>query len=199
MIEISWATPLYEFLRQCEASSLEKKILDCGAGGAQPPLSLFYQYGYRTYGIEILEENLAKAQQFCRDQGMALNILRGDMRDIPFASEAFSFVYSFNAIFFMTKPDVARAMKEIERVLKPEGSCYVNFKSVDDPNQRPFCDTAPWRRLLNNEQFALHGDDEADACFANFDILRKEKQWIDKRHGSDRLRQVFIEYIARKR
>ena len=198
MIEISWATPLYEFLRQCNASPLEKKILDCGAGGAQPPLSLFYQYGYRTYGIEILEENLARAQQFCRDQGMALNILRGDMRDIPFANETFSFVYSFNAIFFMTKSDVAKAMKEIERVLKPEGLCYVNFKSADDPDQRPFCETAPWRRLLSSERFALHEDDEADACFANFDILRKEKQWIDKRHGGDRLRQVFIEYIAQK-
>ena len=199
MIEISWATPLCEFLRQCEASPLEKKILDCGAGGAQPPLSLFYQYGYRTYGVEILEENLAKAQQFCRDQGMALNILRGDMRDISFASEAFSFVYSFNAIFFMTKPDVVKAMKEIERVLRHGGLCYVNFKSVDDPDRRPFCETAPWRRLLSSEGFALHEDDEADAYFANFDILRKEKQGIDKRHGSDRLRQVLIEYIAQKK
>ena len=33
----------------------------------------------------------------------------------------------------------------------------------------------------------------------HFDILRKEKQWIDKLHGSDRLRQVFIEYIAQKK
>lgn len=199
MLEVSWATPLYEFLRQCNASPLEKKILDCGAGGEQPPLSLFYQYGYRTCGVEIAEEALAKAQQFCMDKGMLLNIFRGDMRDIPFASEEFSFVYSFNAIFFMTKPDIAKAMGEIERVLKPEGLCYVNFKSIDDPDHRPFCETAPLIRLLRSERFAMHEDDEADAYFGNFDILRKEKRSIDKAHGKERLRQVVIEYIAKKR
>jgi ubiquinone/menaquinone biosynthesis C-methylase UbiE len=58
---------------------------------------------------------------------MPLNIFLGDMRNIPFASESFSFVFSFNAIFFMTKADVAIARHEIERVLKPNGLCYVNF------------------------------------------------------------------------
>jgi hypothetical protein len=36
MIDVIWATPLYEFLRQCNASPLEKTILDCGAGGSSP-------------------------------------------------------------------------------------------------------------------------------------------------------------------
>ena len=72
MIDVIWATPLYEFMRQCNASPLEKTILDCGAGGSTPPLPLFYQYGYRTYGVEIAQEALAKAQQFCREQEMSL-------------------------------------------------------------------------------------------------------------------------------
>ena len=71
MIDVIWATPLYEFSRQCNASPLEKTILDCGAGGSTPPLSLFYRYSYRTYGVEIAEEALAKAQQFCREQAMS--------------------------------------------------------------------------------------------------------------------------------
>ena len=36
MIEVIWATPLYEFLRQCNVSSLAKKVLDCGAAGEYP-------------------------------------------------------------------------------------------------------------------------------------------------------------------
>ena len=199
MIDVIWATPLYEFLRQCNASSLEKTILDCGAGGSPPPLSLFYQYGYRTYGVEIAEEALAKAQQFCREQGMSLNILRGDMRNIPFASESFGGVYSFNAIFFMTKPDIAQAMGEIERVLNPEGLCYVNFDSADDPDDHPLCETSPPRVLLKSERFAKHEDNVADAYFSHFDILRKQKTLIDKAHGSGRLRQAYFEYIAKKR
>ena len=66
-MEVIWATPLYEFLRQCNASSLSKNILDCGAGGSQPPLSLFYQYGYQTFGIEIAEKPLEEAQRFCTE------------------------------------------------------------------------------------------------------------------------------------
>jgi len=196
---VIWATPLYEFLRQCNASSLGKEVLDCGAGGDHPPLSLFHQYGYRTYGIEIAEEALAKARRFCRENEVQLSIFRGDMRRIPFASESFSVVYSYNAIFFMTKPDIAISVREIERVLKPGGLCYVNFMSVDDPDDRPFCETAPSRRLLKSERFARHEDCEADVYFEHFEIVRKEKRIIDKVYGSGRLRQAYIEYIARKR
>ena len=43
MVEVTWATPLYKFLRLCNASPLAEEVLDCGAGGSNPPLSLFYQ------------------------------------------------------------------------------------------------------------------------------------------------------------
>jgi len=198
-MEVIWATPLYEYLRQCNSSSLEKKILDCGAGGEEPPLSLFFEWGYKTWGIEIAGEALEKAQRFCREKGMPLNILGGDMRRIPFANESFSFVYSFNAIFFMTKPDIELAMGEIERVLKPEGLCYVNFTSVDDPDDRPFCKTAPARHLLQSERFAKHEDKEADVYLKQFEILRKEKRLIDRAFKGRRLKQAYIEYIAQKR
>ncbi len=197
--EIIWATPLYEFLRQCNASPLERRVLDCGAGGSEPPLSLFYQYGYETCGVEIATHALDQASHFCRDNGMPLSIFRGDMRTIPFASESISFVYSFNAIMFMTKPDIARSMREMERVLKPDGLLYVNFVSVDEPDKGPFCETAPARELLKSERFAQHEDNEADAYFEAFDVLRKEKRFEDKVHGSGRSLQVYIEYIARKR
>ena len=199
MNEIIWATPLYEFLRQCNASPLDKVILDCGAGGDPPPLSLFHQYGYKTYGVEIAEEALGKAQQFCQATGMALNISRGDMRDIPFPSESFGFVYSFNAIFFMTKPDIARALSEIERVLKREGLCFVNFQSVDDLDNDPFFETAPLRRLLQSERFAKHEDNEADAYFRNYEILHKEKKFTEWVHGGRQFKRVTIEYIAQKK
>ena len=110
MIKVSWATPLYEFLRQCNANSMGRTVLDCGAGGSEPPLSSFYQYGYRTFGIEIAKGPLEQAREFCRDNGMSLNIFAGDMRRIPFADETFSNVYSYNAIIFMTKPDIEIAM-----------------------------------------------------------------------------------------
>lgn len=200
MIDVIWATPLYEFLRQCNASPLNKTILDCGAGGSQPPLSLFYQYGYQTFGIEIAENSLYEAQQFCADNNMPLGIIRGDMRHIPFSSEEFSFIYSFNAIDFMTKPDIDLSMKEITRVLKVDGLCYVNFLSVDDKETwEPFCTTAQASNLLKSERFAHFEDNEADIHFEPYEIVRKEKRIQDKLWQGKLRRRADIEYIARKK
>ncbi|MGB3701122.1 MAG: class I SAM-dependent methyltransferase [Anaerolineales bacterium] len=200
MIEVIWATPLYEFLRRCNASPLTKDVLDCGAGGSQPPLSLFYQYGYQTFGIEIAEQPLAEARKYCAENNMPLGIIRGDMRSIPFSGKKFSFLYSFNAIDFMTKPDIAVSMKEITRVLKTKGLCYVNFLSVDDAETwEPFCKTASAPNLLKSERFAHFEDDEADVYFEDYDILRKEKRLTDKLWEGKILKRAEIEYIARKK
>jgi SAM-dependent methyltransferase len=198
--EVIWATPLYEFLRRCNTSSLTKDILDCGAGGSQPPLSLFYQFGYQTFGIEIAEKPLAEAQRYCAENNVSLGIIRGDMRSIPFSGKKFSFIYSFNAIDFMTKPDIAVSMREITRVLKIKGLCYVNFLSVDDAETwEPFCKTAPALDLLKSESFAHFEDNEADVYFEDYDILRKEKRLIDKLWEGKIRRRAEIEYIARKK
>ena len=199
---IIWATPLYEFLRQCNTTRLKKTILDCGAGShadRPPPLFLFYQYGYKTYGIEIEKSALANANRFCKKDDIPLNIIRGDMRRIPFIDELFSFVYSYNAIMFMTKADIAVAMREIQRVLKPHGLCFVNFLSVDDPDRRPFRRTAFASRLLKSKRFSHHKDNEADIYFRNFEILRKEKRLIEKLYDGRKIIQAYIDYIARKK
>ncbi len=198
MTDIWWSTPLYEFLRRCDLSGLDKRVLDCGAGGKEPPLWLFSQHAYTTCGIDIQEEAVAKAKQFCQERHEALNIFLGDMRHIPFADACFPFVYSFNAIFFMTKTDITAAMGEIERVLKPGGLCYVNFMSVDMPDRRPFAEDAYARRLLGSEVWAQHRDDEADGYFASLRILRKEKRIEEKLVGEHWLKQAYIEYIAQK-
>ena len=141
-----------------------------------------------------------EAQRFCADNNMPLGIIRGDMRCIPFLDNEFSFVYSFNAIDFMTKSDIALSMWEITRVLKGDGLCYVNFLSVDDAETwEPFCKTASALELLKSERFAHFEDNEADVYFEPYDILRKEKRVQDKLWEGKLRRRAEIEYIARKK
>jgi len=198
MPEVCSATPLYEFLKYCEETELPKDILDCGAGGEHPPLALFHRFGYRTTGIDLDPEAVKKAAAFCERTGTELGISEGDMREIPFPSESFSFVYSYNAISFMTKPDIAIAMSEIRRVLRPAGLCYVNFDSVDDPDRREFKDSFFVRELLRSQRFSQFEDDEADVYFGGFTILRKEKRLIEKLYEGEKIKQAYIDYIARK-
>ena len=91
------------------------------------------------------------------------------------------------------------AAREIERLLVRGGLCFVNFRSVDDPDDPALPVTTPARLLLGCDRFSKHADDEADAYFANFQILRKEKRIEDEVHGSGRLVQACVDYIARTR
>ena len=125
-------TPLYKFLRFCNQEDLEKEVLDCGAGGACPPLGLFAENGYKTLGIEFDDSQLEKADRFAKEHNLKLNILKGDMRKLPFKDESISFVYSYNSIFHMKKEDVLKSIDELKRVLKPGGLLFVNFLSVND-------------------------------------------------------------------
>lgn len=198
MSEVCWATPLYGFLRHCEESELPKTVLDCGAGGDRPPLALFHSFGYATAGIDVKPEAVKEAAGFCERSGIDLRISEGDMRDIPFPDESFSFAYSYNAIFFMTKPDIAAAVREMRRVLLPRGLCFVNFMSVDDPNQGEFKDSFFVRELLRNRRFSVHEDDEADAYFTGFTVVWKQKRTIEKLYEGETINQAYLDYIARK-
>ncbi|WP_347460391.1 class I SAM-dependent methyltransferase [Clostridium sp. DMHC 10] len=90
---------LYRFLNFCNEEELEKTVLDCGAGGKMPPLSLFLQNGYKTYGIEISDKQIERAEAFSKEHKVNLNIDKGDMRKLPFENESFNYVYSYNSIF----------------------------------------------------------------------------------------------------
>ncbi|MFW9917073.1 MAG: class I SAM-dependent methyltransferase [Candidatus Thorarchaeota archaeon] len=204
--------PLYGFLKEIEASTLKKEILDCGAGGAMVPLALFKALGYKTHGLEISDHALNLARKFCEEREINfddLDIRKGDMRNIPFEDNSLSFVYSLNTIAHLTKKDTMIAMKEIERIMKPNGLCFVNFASVDAPGcgQGRELNKGEWVMVLDDGEEVLHSfyeENEADSYFRNFEIIRKEMRAvslpIDKggwRGGG--WQSADICYIAQKR
>jgi ubiquinone/menaquinone biosynthesis C-methylase UbiE len=201
------AVQLYTFMQYCDESPLEKEVLECGAGiwpTLEPLLVRFHKRGYRTHGIEILDDRLAAALDYAEKHRIDLGIRKGDMRRIPFDDASMSFVFSYNAIFHMTKRDIGTSMAEIERVLKPEGLCFVNYLSVDDAGcgQGEALGKGEYQQIEAGEPtvHTYFEDDEADALFAGFDVLLKEKRILDRMmDGGERLVQGYIDYIARKR
>jgi SAM-dependent methyltransferase len=193
------STPICEFFQLCELSPLERKVLDCGAGGKYPPLALFYDRGYDTYGIEISKTQLVRAHTFCRQNNIELNIFRADMRKIPFNDTSFSFVLAYESIFFLKEGDIAVAMSEIERILKPEGLCYVTFRSVDDTKRRAFPESHPVRIMLGSKALTYHEDNEPDRYFNRFKILQKKKRVRKTLVKGTKGKRVYLDYIAQKK
>lgn len=200
---ITRATSLYQFLWHCNASSLPKTVLDCGAAGPHPPLVIFRQNGYETRGIDNSLNRIAQSQAFEQEHQMALNIQYGDMRDLDFEDGEFSFLYSYNSIFHLTKPDTALAIGEFKRVVRPGGLFYVDFLSVEDGLYGQ-------GESIGSHQFVLecrgestlrsfYGDDEADELFRGCRILRKEKRLVGRFHHDEWIQQAFVDYIAQVR
>jgi len=193
------STPIYEFFKLCDTTPLERRVLDCGAGGKYPPLTLFYDRGYETYGIEISEAQLERTRHFCTTNNIELNILRGDMRKIPFCNESFSFVFAYESIFFLAKDDIAIAISEIERVLKPSGLCFVTFKSVDDSKRVTYAESSQARILLSSRGFTYHEDGEPDTYFSRFKNLQKKKRIKKTLVKGEKGKRAYIDYTVQKK
>lgn len=178
----------------------EKRVLDCGAGGARPPLALFHLLGYETHGIDIADKQVKSAQAFANKYGVDLNIRLGDMRKLEFDEEVFPCVYSQNSIFHLTKSDTAKAMKEMKRVLMKGGVLYVNFLAIEDQGYGEGKEVGPgeWESIEHGE-ITIHSfyeDEEPDMYFEDLEILVKEKRIRDLR--TYKYKMVTLEYIARK-
>jgi ubiquinone/menaquinone biosynthesis C-methylase UbiE len=193
-------------LDYCNDSPLEKEVLECGAGisrSLEPLLLRFYEHGYVTHGIEISDERLAAAQEFCERHRIDLDLRKGDMRQIPFEDEAMSFVFSYNTIFHMSKQDIAAAMREIERVLRPEGMCFVNFLSVDSDSfgigkEISKGEFLEWERGKETIH-TYYEDSEPDAYFRGFEMLHKEKRIRELWINGERHARAYLDYIAKKK
>ncbi len=196
-------TQLYRFLKYCNESHLEKSVLDCGAGGNCPPLALFSEYGYKTHGIEINDTQIEKANTFSKEYGLELNIIKGDMRKLPFDNESISHIYSYNSIFHMKKVDIEKAVDEIIRVLKPGGMCCINFLSIHDSwygegekiGENEFLQVERDEKVIHT----YYDIDEAESHFKDMGILFKENRILERMHDGEKIKQGYIDYIVQKK
>ena len=181
------ATPVYGFLsfihKEIASNGLSsRKILDCGAGGPLPPLALFHQHGFETWGIDTSEEQLDKANQFVAGTGMELHLQIGDMRCIPFPDESFDAVYEHFSMCHLSKVDTAIAIHEMYRVLKPGGFCFIGFISTDCWPRSFFGGEREPGEYWGEEdgrQNVLHSmftDEETSKLVSGWKIVKKEKQ-----------------------
>jgi ubiquinone/menaquinone biosynthesis C-methylase UbiE len=195
-------TQLYKFLNYCSELNLEKSVLDCGAGGNCPPLALFSQCGYKTYGIEISNSQIEMANTFSKEHNVDLNISKGDIRQLPFEDESISYIYSYNTIFHMKKEDIAKAVDEIKRVLKPGGLCFINFLSVNDCGYGQGEKVGEGEFLQNerNEKVihTYYDIEEAEKHFKDMKILFKENRILERIYEGEKIKQGYIDYIVQK-
>lgn len=202
MKEIINKIPLYRFLKYCNDTNLEKTVLDCGAGGNCPPLSIFKDFGYKTSGIELDEKQIERAESYEKSHGLTLNIKKGNMQSLNFPDETFNFVYSYNSVFHMKKADVEKSVCEMKRVLKKNGLLFVNFLTVNDFRVGTGEDLGNNQFIQMDEEPVIHSyyeKNEPDKYLSDMEILFKEDRVQERIYEGGKIRQGFVDYIARKK
>ncbi|MCK8059597.1 MULTISPECIES: class I SAM-dependent methyltransferase [unclassified Fusibacter] len=199
-------TQLYKFLFLCEEQArtfeLEKTILDCGAGGNMPPLGLFSSFGYRTTGIEYSDSQIRLSRGFEERHGVQLNIKKGDMRSLPFEDESFSFVYSFNSIFHMTKLEIDQSIAELKRVLKPNGLMLINLLTHQDEGYGEGTKVGE-DEFLQDEHgdqvvHSYHSEKELREILSDMKMIFRENRVTEREIEGEMYRQSYCELIVQK-
>jgi ubiquinone/menaquinone biosynthesis C-methylase UbiE len=192
---------LYTFLDFASDTKVERKVLDCGAGGSFPKMALFVKNGFETHGIEILDDRLDMAENYAEENKVNFKIIKGDMRSLPYESESYGFAYTYNTIFHMNKEDIGIAIDEMFRVVKKGGLIYVNLLSIDDSRYGKGIETSPGTFMdeSDGEQFShtYFKHDEGDRYFSKHKIIYKQIR-IEHYYESAYLKRGLIDYIARK-
>jgi len=99
-----------------------RSVLEIGYGMGTDHLSMARQ-GAVMNGIDLTHRNLEVTTKRFEMYGFRSNLTVGDAENLPYDDESFDFIYSFGVVHHT--PDTEKAIREIHRVLKPGGKCYI--------------------------------------------------------------------------
>ncbi|MDC0558794.1 class I SAM-dependent methyltransferase [Candidatus Izimaplasma bacterium] len=204
MSKIFWHQELYGLLFLSEHNDTEKTVLDCGAGGPRPPLTIFKEHGFTTYGIELSDKSMQSARNFEKEHNLDLNIIKGDMRELPFEDNSFGVVYTYNTVFHMVKTEINIAIKEMVRVLKPGGLMYVNIMSTKSDGMDEGEDIGN-NEIKQEERgeiviHSYHDENELDPFLEslNVEVYRKTIRSTKIPYNNTLFNSAYIDYILKK-
>jgi SAM-dependent methyltransferase len=93
-------------------------VLEVGIGtGSSMP---FYPHDARVTGIDLSDRMLTQARKRAEREGIAARLLEMDAQDLRFPAASFDCAVS--SCVFCSVPDPVRGLREVHRVLKPNGT-----------------------------------------------------------------------------
>lgn len=108
-------------------------ILDIGCGGGVN-VNRFAEKtpNGKVYGIDYSEVSVEKSSNLNKlaiEEGK-VEIIQGSVSELPFDDETFDLVTGFETVYFW--PDFIEDLKEVNRVLKPNGAIFICNEAVGD-------------------------------------------------------------------
>jgi len=100
------------------------RVLDVGSGTGYTTEAVLKKLKIgEVIGIDLTPQQLRKAARKLKPEQVMLSLFRGDAENLPFKDETFDAVVSVGALEYFPNPE--RALKEMARVVKPQGKVVV--------------------------------------------------------------------------
>ena len=126
------ATEIDSFLAMLDARP-ESRILDLCCGQGRHVLEFASRGFLNLTGVDRSHYLISRAKRVFRQQGRAAVLREGDVRKLRFADDSFDIVYIAGNSFgyFETMEDDIAVLREIRRVLIPQGQLLIDFTDGD--------------------------------------------------------------------
>lgn len=126
-------------------------VLDVGCGPGRDGLVL------QEAGLQVV---CLDASQAMIDLANAhgLNAVMGDLLALPFEDESFDAVWAYTSLLHVTKEEIAQALQEIRRVLKPDGIFGLGLieGEVQEYRESPKVPVPRWFSFYEKEEVETH-------------------------------------------
>lgn len=98
------------------------RVCDLGCGPGQIARYL-HERGADAFGVDLAPGMVAAARRL--NPGMVFQV--GDMRALPLADDSLAGITAFYSIIHIPRPDVTAVLRELRRVLQPDGLLLLAF------------------------------------------------------------------------
>ena len=109
----------------------DSRVLDLCCGQGRHSLELARR-GYNVVGYDLSETLLAESKTLAEQEGLNVQFVKGDMRDLPYKAE-FDGVFNFYTAFgYFEKDEENQAvLDEVAKVLKPAGRFLLDYPCLE--------------------------------------------------------------------
>lgn len=132
-------------------------VLDAGCGTGQTSAFLYKKFNPHIISIDINKALLQKAQKRFNELKLPIQIVHGDIQQLPFQSSSFDYVISESVLTFT---NIHQSVLEYARVLKNGGILIANEMTIENT-------------LSSEEKEQLQQ-------FYGFTDFKTEKDWINQ-------------------
>lgn len=104
-----------------------RRVLDLGCGTGRH-LVYLAKKGFDVYGIDIADEGIKLSKEWLKEEGLKADIKIGSIHErLPYKDNFFDAVISTQALHHERIKKVRKGIKEVERILRPEGIVFMTF------------------------------------------------------------------------